>query len=211
MTPMTIDPNHRLRTKFRLITILWFFFIAIFTVPVGAAIGNGIGDTVTAAAFGAFIGLIINLLWLPIALWAVDRYYESLHYEIQDDEIIVGVGIWTKTVKHVPFRTITNIAIKRDPLDRLLYNLGTLEIQTAGANTAQTNSAEEALLGLIDYEGVYETVAEALRRYRTSPLSPDQASADMSALPNPATAEVGELLDEVRAIRALLAQRNTEA
>ena len=211
MTPKTLDPNHRLRSKFRLIVFFWFLFIAAMTVPFGAAIGYGVTETGTGAAFGAFIGLIVNLIWLPIALWSVDRYYESLHYELRDDEIIVNVGIWTKTVKHVPFRTITNIAIKRDPLDRLLYNLGTLEIQTAGANTTQTSSAEEALLGLVDYEGVYESVADALRQYRGSPMSPNQASTDGGALSGTAALESGAVLGELRAIRELLAQRNTGA
>jgi len=202
MIPMTITPNHRLLAKFRMTVWLSFLFFVLIFMPIGVGIGAGV-EGWRGANIGALVIVVINLIWLPIALWSVDRYYESLRYEIQEDEIIVNVGIWTRTVKHVPFRTITNIAIKRDPLDRFFFNLGTLEIQTAGANAPQ-GGAEEALLGLVDYEGVYETVAEALRRYRTLPMSPNQASTEGAMLPNGA---VSELLTEVRSIRELLAKR----
>jgi membrane protein YdbS with pleckstrin-like domain len=201
MIPMTITPNHRLRAKFRVLVWIAFLFVALIFVPIGMAIGAD-AQGWRGAGIGALVALVVSLIWVPLALWAVDRYYESLAYEVREDEIIVNVGIWTRTVKHVPFRTITNIAIKRDPLDRLVFNLGTLEVQTAGANATQ-GGAEEALLGLIDYEGVYETVAEALRRYRTLPMAPDQASADALPLANGA---VNELLEEVRAIRGLLSK-----
>jgi membrane protein YdbS with pleckstrin-like domain len=202
MTPMTLTPNHRLRSKFRLSVWLTFLFFVLIFMPIGLAIGADVNGW-RGAGIGALIIVVINLIWLPLALWSVDRYYDSLAYEIQEDEIIVNVGIWTRTVKHVPFRTITNIAIKRDPLDRLVFNLGTLEVQTAGANATQ-GGAEETLLGLVDYEGAYETVAEALRRYRTLPMSPNQASTEGNTLTDGATTE---LLTEVRAIRELLAKR----
>lgn len=202
MIPMSITPNHRLRAKFRMVVWLSFLLLLLASLLIAAPIGYDIQGW-RGAGSGALVVVILNLIWLPIALWAVNRYYESLHYEIQEDEIIVNVGIWTQSVKHVPFRTITNIAVKRDPLDRFVFNLGTLEVQTAGATGTQ-GGAEEALLGLVDYEGVYETVAEALRQYRSLPMAPNQASTDRAALSDGAA---GELLNEVKAIRALLTPR----
>jgi membrane protein YdbS with pleckstrin-like domain len=202
MIPITITPNHRLRSKFRVMVWLSFFFFVLIFMPLGLGIGAD-SDGWRGAGIGALVVVVINLLWLPVAFWAVDRYYESLAYEIQADEIIVNVGIWTRTVKHVPFRTITNIAIKQDPLDRFIFNIGTLEVQTAGA-TATQGGAEETLLGLIDYEGVYETVATALRQYRTLPMSPDQASLEGTPLANGA---IHELLAEVRAIREVVTKQ----
>lgn len=199
MIPMTITPNHRLRAKFRVGVWVTFFFFVLLFMPFGVAIGADVNGW-QGAGIAALVVIVIHLLWLPVALWAVDRYYESLRYEIHEDEIIVYVGIWTHTVKHVPFRTITNIAIKRDPLDRFFFNLGTLEVQTAGANAAQ-GSAEESLPGLIDYEGTYETVATALRQYRTLPMAPDQASLEGASVAN---GTVTELLAEVRAIREVI-------
>ena len=57
---------------------------------------------------------------------------KALGYEVQDDEVIVRVGIITHSVKHVPYRTVTNITVSRDILDRWFFGLGSLHIQTAG-------------------------------------------------------------------------------
>lgn len=208
MYPITIKPSPRLRSKYRLIAWLTLVSQLVWSVPLGLAIGWEAAE-LTGGMAGILIALALNALWFLPTLWLVDRYYESLSYELQEDEIIVRIGIWTATVKHVPFRTVTNIAIKRDIFDRFLFNIGTVEIQTAGSNNTQ-QSAEETLAGLVDYEGVYLNVAEALRRYRTLPLGPTQAAPD--ALPSPAgpAPDLSALLAEVRAIRALLAERKAE-
>lgn len=208
MFPIVITPSPRLRSKYRLIAWLTLASQLLWSVPLALAIGWDISE-LTGGMAGILIALGLNALWFLPTLWLVDRYYESLSYELQEDEIIVRIGIWTATVKHVPFRTVTNIAIKRDIFDRFLFNIGTVEVQTAGSNNTQ-QSAEETLAGLVDYEGVYLNVAETLRRYRSFPLSPTQAGAD--ALPSAASAapDLSALLAEVRAIRALLAERKAE-
>ena len=48
-----------------------------------------------------------------------------------DEQVIVRQGVLTRAVKHVPYRTVTNITVKRGVIDRWL-GLGTLDIQTAG-------------------------------------------------------------------------------
>ncbi|MBA3533233.1 MAG: PH domain-containing protein [Ardenticatenales bacterium] len=202
MSPLIIRPSQKLRAKYRLLTWLWLGLIGLGTMLFAFVIGL---DTAgySGAMTGLFIALLLNLLWFLPALWLVDRYFESIRYELHEDEIIVQVGIWTHSVKHVPFRTITNIAIKRDILDRYLFHIGTLEVQTAGFSASQSG-AEETLAGLVDYEGIYGMVADALRRYRTLPMSPAQSGPD--TLPTNPT-DLSALLDEVRAIRTLLAAR----
>ncbi len=125
-------------------------------------------------------------------------YFRSLHYEVQEDEVIVQVGVITHSVKHVPYRTVTNITVSRDILDRWLFNLGTLTIQTAGMS-GQTG-AEEKLVGLEDVQEVYELVVTALRRYRGA-MAPTGAEEEAEMRP---TETGGALLQEVRAIRELL-------
>jgi uncharacterized membrane protein YdbT with pleckstrin-like domain len=119
-------------------------------------------------------------------------YYRSLSYEIQDDEIIVRVGIVTKSVKHVPYRTVTNITIKRGILDRA-FNIGTLAIQTAGMSG--TSGAEQSLVGLVDVQSVYDDVVVKLRQFRGA-MSPTGAAEE------PATED--PVLEELRAIRRAL-------
>jgi membrane protein YdbS with pleckstrin-like domain len=207
MPPISLLPSPKLRSKFRLIATITLLLQLLWSLPLGLFIGLDVSGT-TGAIVGLLIALALNLLWYLPALWLIDRYVRSIQYEIQEDEIIVRVGIWTYTVKHVPYRTVTNIAVKRDIFDRFLFNIGTLEVQTAGANTSQSGGAEESLLGLVDYEGVYNIVADALRRYRSLPMAPTQAGAEVR-LPASATSDaaLGDLLQELRAIRTLLAER----
>lgn len=154
------------------------------------------------SAGGIVVSLVIGLLaavgWLG-ALLLTGPYYRSLSYEIQDDEVIVHAGIWTKSVKHVPYRTVTNLVVKRDVVDRML-GIGTLNIQTAGMS-GQTG-VEESLAGLSDVQSVYDTVAQELRRFRGG-MAPTQAEAEEAPTPAPPDA-LGAILAEVRAIRQAL-------
>ena len=81
------------------------------------------------------------------------------------------MGLITKSIKHVPFRTVTNLQLNRGTFDRM-FGIGTLNIQTAGMSGQK--GAEESLMGLNNIQEVYAIVAKALRRYRTA-LAPDQA------------------------------------
>ena len=126
-------------------------------------------------------------------------YYRSLSYEIREDEVVVRVGIITKSVKHVPFRMVTNVTVKRGILDRWFFDLGTLNIQTAGMSGS--TGAEESLVGLANYDEVYEMVAAELRRFRGG-MAPTVAAGDVDP-PEALTA----ILDEVRAIRQALDAR----
>jgi uncharacterized membrane protein YdbT with pleckstrin-like domain len=143
--------------------------------------------------------LITNILnaawWLP-ALLLTGPYYRSLSYEVQDDEVIVHAGIWTKSVKHVPYRTVTNLVVKRDIVDRLL-GLGVLNIQTAGMS-GQTG-AEESLVGLSNVQEIYEIVVTELRRFRGG-MAPTQADVEVEAV-QPSNATLNAILAEIQAIR----------
>jgi putative membrane protein len=158
------------------------------------------GEIRLGGAIALFVvAVVLNGLWWLIAMLLSGPYYRSLRYEIQDDEVVVYAGIWTKSVKHVPYRTVTNLQVKRDVVDRWL-GLGTLNIQTAGMS-GQTG-VEERLVGLSDVQEVYEVVAEELRRFRGG-MAPTQADVEVEpeAVPQ---GSLGEILAELRAIRKSL-------
>jgi len=143
---------------------------------------------------------IIDAVWWAPAMLLTAPYFRSLSYEIQDDEVIVRVGIWTKSVKHVPYRTVTNLTVKRDILDRWFFGTGTLNIQTAGMSG--TTGAEESLVGLLNVQQVYEIVVRELRRFRGG-MAPNAAGMEVepALISNDA---LNEILTEVRAIRQTL-------
>jgi membrane protein YdbS with pleckstrin-like domain len=134
------------------------------------------------------------LFWLVGMILSVP-YFRSLRYEVLEDEVIVHVGIITHSVKHVPYRTVTNITVKRDILDRWIFKLGSLNIQTAGMSGQ--SGAEEKLVGMENVQEIYEIVVSELRRFRgVMPATAGQGE----PLPDVNAA----MLEEVQAIRKLL-------
>ena len=165
-TPYVLRPDARLKLKMLITGFFSLIIIGIFIIaPLSSFLASVLGIIEQ-------VGVTLFLISLMLVLYygLVSAYYHSIRYEIRNDEIVVIVGIVTKSVKHVPFRDITNIEVKRDPLERLL-GLGSLSIQIAGSGG--TSLPEATLMGLEDVETVYQHMADVLRQYR-SPLSPSQ-------------------------------------
>jgi uncharacterized membrane protein YdbT with pleckstrin-like domain len=157
-----------------------------------------IPDRDATIIFGLF-ALAETVVWI-LALILAGPYYSSLSYEVQDDEVIVRVGIITQSVKHVPYRTVTNITANRDILDRWFFGLGSLNIQTAGMSGQ--SGAEEKLVGLPNVQEVYEMVVTELRRFRGG-MAP--TAAEVEPEPTIASSEIlTAILEELRAIRQAL-------
>jgi uncharacterized membrane protein YdbT with pleckstrin-like domain len=199
METRTFRPDIGYARKQRLVLTLIALGITAMGLMFGLLIGIDEGPEVTVMIFTGFVIAAI-VFWL-VAMLLVGPYYRSLSYEVQDDEVIVRVGIWTKSVKHVPYRTVTNVTIKRGILDRYLFNLGTLNIQTAGMSG--TTGAEESLVGLANVQDVYDIVVQKLRLFRGG-MAPTAAEQDQE-YDTSSGHVMNEILNELRAIR-----RNTE-
>jgi uncharacterized membrane protein YdbT with pleckstrin-like domain len=158
----------------------------------------------SGARLVAILIAVIDLVWWMPAMILTGPYCRSLRYVIQDDEVIVHVGIWTQSLKHVPYRTVTNLTVKRDILDRWFFGLGTLNIQTAGMSG--TTGAEESLVGLTNVQEVYEAVVTELQRFRHSmtPTAAEMESATALSLTVASADVLNAILGEVRAIRQVL-------
>ena len=201
MNNKVFEPSSGFLTKIRLQISLLLLLIYLGCAPLALAFGaNSVdGDVLYLAVSGG----VTVLAWL-VGMFLAGPYYRSLRYEVLADEVIVRAGIITTSVKHVPYRTVTNITIKRGPMDRWLFGLGTLNIQTAGMSG--TTGAEESLVGLPDVQAVYDIVVAELRRFRGS-QAPTAADDDVSAPVAAAGGELGQILVELRAIRQALEQK----
>ena len=199
MKARSVAPDRKYLFRMRLIATIVALAILAGGILLGLILALT-GEIRLGGAIALFaITVVLNGLWWLIAMLLSGPYYRSLRYEIQDDEVVVYAGIWTKSVKHVPYRTVTNLQVKRDIVDRWL-GLGTLNIQTAGMS-GQTG-VEERLVGLSDVQEVYEVVAEELRRFRGG-MAPTQA--DVEVEPEVTSqGSLGEILAELRAIRKSL-------
>ena len=115
--------------------------------------------------------MVLNLIWLIPALIIQPFYVNSIEYSVKAEsgetmpEIYVKRGIVTVTRKHVPFRTITNIASNAGPFDRL-FGIGSVNIETAGFSGANQSGPEEKLEGIVFYEEVRDFILNELRKFR---------------------------------------------
>jgi uncharacterized membrane protein YdbT with pleckstrin-like domain len=189
MTTRTFKPIRRYLVK----VYVGIAIAGLLAIPATFALGVLIPDRDATIVFGLF-ALIEAVIWI-LALALIYPYYRSLSYEIQDDEVIVRVGVIDLSVKHVPYRTVTNITVRRDILDRWFFGLGSLHIQTAGMSGQ--SGAEEKLVGLPNVQEVYELVVAELRRFRGG-MAPTAAEAE----PEITSAEtLTAILAELKAIR----------
>jgi membrane protein YdbS with pleckstrin-like domain len=116
---------------------------------------------------------IFHIVWLVPALVGIVVYVRSIEYAVISEsgnampEVYVKKGIINITRKHVPFRTITNIASRAGVFDRL-FRIGTVEIQTAGYSGGPTGQGgpEEKLEGIKFYQELAQFVLGELRRFR---------------------------------------------
>lgn len=197
MQPTILRPDQRLLKKFLVMLAFWGVLSLAGTILFAMLIGMD-ADGTHGAMLGLYWALGLNVLWILPCLLLLAPYVRSLQYEIHADEVIVRAGIITKSVKHVPFRTVTNLKTSQGPFDRI-FKLGTLDIQTAGMSGQ--SGAEEKLAGLPNYVEVYEQVAQALRRYRQA-MAPTGGESDI--VPTNGDDSLQAILQELRLIRRSL-------
>jgi len=175
--------------------IAFVILVCGFALGVMIAFEEGIG----ALAITLVVTFVLNLLWWAPGMLLIGPYYRSLRYEIHEDEMIVNAGIVTKSIKHVPFRTVTNLTVKRGLFDRW-FGIGTLDIETAGMSGTQ-GVPEQSLVGLENPQEIYEMVVASLHRFRGG-MAP--TSAEEEAPPAASSETLNAILAEVRAIRQAL-------
>ena len=79
-----------------------------------------------------FSGLILGstaLIFILLWVW-VGMYYESMWYELRDDEINWKRGVWFRTTGIVPYNRITNLDVRQGPFMRML-KISNLAMQTS--------------------------------------------------------------------------------
>jgi membrane protein YdbS with pleckstrin-like domain len=168
----------------------WFIVAGIFWLMVFGALLLGafiyMEDTTSPWDWNVFYLIVVDVIptinfwfvismvfwWLPVAI-AIPLYIRNIRYSViskkgdRMPEIFVQKGLLNITKKHVPFRTITNIASRAGPIDRL-FGIGTVEIQTAGYSGGPSGQGgpEEKIEGVVFYEEVRDYVLQELRKFR---------------------------------------------
>ena len=158
------------------------------------------------------LGFIGNLLWLIPLLVLIPIFVKTIEYSVRAKsgeampEIYVKEGLFTITVNHVPFRTITNISSKAGVFDRL-FGIGSVHIETAG-NSNDIKGPEETLEGIVFYEEVRDYILAELRKFRDPYVTGTEVCFPSDAF-IPECAKVNKVLMEtMKDIKKLLEEKD---
>ena len=158
------------------LVLTYITIIALVTIGIGLLIGfigytsqfdNDVGFINWWNNDGIYIAQIyffIMFVSVVIALLVSIYYTMSIEYQITNSEVIVKKGILNKTVKHIPFRTITNVSSRYGPYDRI-FKLGTCEIETAGKSGQQTGP-EAKIEGIKNFLMIRDEILKEIRKFK---------------------------------------------
>jgi hypothetical protein len=176
----------------------------------------------------AFIlGLILLFVWVPVVLFSdlpavfsfslllgtfllfailwywVGLYYESMWYELREDEITWKRGVWFRTTGIVPYNRITNLDLRQGPFMRYL-GISSLAIQTAGYSG---QAVPEIRIEAIEHA---EELRECIRSMVRGSPARDDGTGNRSISSKSGTGDIPvdqQMLAELKSIRALLEKR----
>lgn len=139
--------------------------------------------------------LLYALLWYWVGL-----FYESMWYELRDDEINWKRGVWFRTTGIIAYNRITNLDVRQGPFMRFL-GISNLSIQTAGYSG---QAIPEILIEAIEHA---EELRELIRSMvRGSPVRDDGTGNSTISAGNSNPVDQ-QILGELIRIRTLLEKR----
>ncbi|HVP25128.1 MAG TPA: PH domain-containing protein [Methanomicrobiales archaeon] len=178
--------------------VTWFrvdFLIAIFCLVAFLYLPVGVFGEVPSWASPAVLGAAA-LAVILFFVW-VGMYYDSMWYELRDDEMNWKRGVWFRRTGIVPYNRITNLDLVQGPVMRAL-GISTLSIQTAGYSGQAT---PEIRIEAIEHaEELRELVRTLVRGHSGGDGTGTGAQVPPSAT---ATTDI-QVLEELKKIRLLL-------
>jgi len=153
----------------------------------------------TAILGGFAVIVILFVVWTRL-------YYDTMGYELHDDELRWRRGVWFRTTGIVPYNRITNLDLKQGPVMRWL-RISTISIQTAGYSG---QSVPEIRIEAIEQaEELREILRASVRACsgRSDGTGTGAPTSPRAEVPFASTGTSMLILDELKKIRALLEQQ----
>lgn len=182
------------------LVILLVLIGACTVLPIILAAGNELDIVVVYAILAGFAALMI-----VFAFWT-RLYYDTMEYELHDDELRWRRGVWFRTTGIVPYNRITNLDLKQGPVMRWL-NISTISIQTAGYSGQAV--PEIRIEAIEEAEELREILRQSVRAGGARGDGTGTSGQSSPAV-DPPVATTGTsilILDELKKIRALLEQQ----
>jgi membrane protein YdbS with pleckstrin-like domain len=171
---------------------LWWI-IPLVTVLAGRGLSLVVAVVVFTIVFPVSIIFLFSLYWIP-------RFYSSIRYVLEEDEIVVTQGVWWKMKSVVPYNRVTNVNVYQGPISRH-YGIGRLAVQTAGFSGADNSghrTAEADFIGIRDFEETKDAVMNLVKG-----MKPVAVEAEVETLGQ----ADNEVLEELRRIRKAVESR----
>lgn len=97
--------------------------------------------------FVSIVGIPLMLLWIPIAPYFINKYYDRLECELTTRSLRFQKGYIFHTEKNVPLDKIQDLTFKEGPILKM-FGLSILKIETAGNNPQ--GSSDMTLIGIVE-------------------------------------------------------------
>jgi membrane protein YdbS with pleckstrin-like domain len=118
-----ISPKYK-----NVVLIQYVILIAVFLVVLFGVFWIKDATWNTTYLYILFGGLGFFIVLLILSVWSL-RYWG---YALREQDMLYRSGIFTKSVKIIPFKQIQHVDIKEGAVSRL-FNLSSIELHTAGA------------------------------------------------------------------------------
>lgn len=105
------------------------------------------------------------LLVLGFTLYWIPKFYSTIQYKLDDEEMEWKRGVWFKNTGIIPYNRITNVDIAQGPISRML-KIGSLKIQTAGysnPNQGWGTSSEITIDGVEEFEELRNIIMDKVK------------------------------------------------
>ncbi|MCP8305095.1 MAG: PH domain-containing protein [archaeon] len=170
-----------------------YFIYLILAIPIG--ILTWYVPVLIFAPFMISLVILIPILAILIfiAYW-IPRYYDTMLYRLDKNEMTWRRGVWFKKTGIVPYNRITNVDIAQGPISRML-GIASLKVQTAGYSAPSSGFggfAEIRIEGMEEFEELREKIMEFVRGKR--PVAVETYEEDINL----------KILEELVKIRELL-------
>ena len=137
---------------------------------------------------------LAGLVLAPVVFVPLYFKYHTLRYRLDEEGISASWGILFRREVHLTYRRIQDIHVKRNLIERWL-GIATVEVQTASSSS----SAELALEGMQDWEGVRDFLYRRMRGHEAARADGGRPGALEPVAPAPEGDEAVLLLREIRA------------
>ena len=206
------EDHFPLRVPFKPSTAFVFWFIIDFILIIAAIAIFILIPFMAVEEGGMYTGMailgVLVVITILFVIWT-KLYYDTMFYELHDDELRWSRGVLFHTTGIVPYNRITNIDLRQGPVMRML-KITTVSIQTAGYSG---QAVPEIRIEAIEHA---EELRELLRNFvRGCSGAGDGTGTGRQPVkvfdePVATTGASLLILDELKKIRMLLEQQRRE-